>query len=125
MTTVRLPWPSRRSSPNASKQGAWRAKATAAKEYKATCAWECRVQNVAWMGLPEVDVTVVFHPPSARRMDLDNAVASVKQGLDAFAEAIGVDDGNWRSMTLERGKPIKGGAVIVTATPVDMSYLEG
>lgn len=125
MTTVRLPWPSRRSSPNASGQGAWRAKAAAARSYKATCAWECKVQQVVWINAPEVDVTVTFCPPSARRYDLDNALASVKQGCDAFAEAIGVDDGNWRSMTLERGKPVKGGAVIVTATALDVGCREG
>lgn len=119
MTTVQLPWPPRRSSPNASSQGAWRAKASAARSYKAECAWLCEAAKIGRMDADAVEVTVTFCPPSARRFDLDNALAGAKHALDAFAEAIGVDDARWQSMTLERGLPMRGGAVFVTATPVE------
>lgn len=117
MRMVELPWPPRRSSPNASRQGAWRGKAAAAKGYRNACAWTCEISNIGPMEADAVEVTVTFCPPSRRRYDLDNALASIKQGLDAFAAAIGVDDARWVSMTLERGLPVQGGAVFVTAVP--------
>jgi hypothetical protein len=42
-----------------------------------------------------------------------------KQGLDAFAEAIGVDDSKWQEMTLRRG--VKGGAGSIVVEVVDVA----
>ena len=125
MSTIRLPWPPAATSPNASGQGKWRRKADAARSYKATCARECLAARVEPMDADAVEVTVAFCPPSARRYDLDNALARAKQGLDAFAAAIGVDDSRWTSMTLERGQPMRGGAVFVTASAVEISARSG
>ena len=41
------------------------------------------------------------------------ADARAVQGLDAVAEAIAVDDSQWRRITLERGDACRDGAVIV------------
>jgi len=108
---IRLPWPPSKSSLNGS-QGDWRGKADAGKEYKATCAQECMAQRIRPMSAPVV-VHVTFYPPTARRYDLDNALARMKRGLDAVSEAIGVDDADWQSMHLHRGEKVKGGAVLV------------
>ena len=116
MTTVRLPWPPAKSSPNGS-QGDWRGKADAGRAYKDACWGACKEQRVQRMDVDAVDVTITFCPPTARAYDLDNALAKFKRGGDAFATAIGVDDARWSSMTLERGLPMRGGAVFVTATP--------
>src|SRR3546814_6926311 len=35
---------------------------------------------------------IEFYPPDKRRRDLDNMLASFKYGIDAVAEAMGVDD---------------------------------
>lgn len=110
---IRLPWPSTRQNPNASKQGSWRAKSEAAKTYKSACVSACDDQAVRPVLANEVAVEVTFCPPSLRKYDLDNRLASIKQGLDAVAEAIGVDDADWRSMALVRGKKVKGGCVLV------------
>ena len=114
---VVLPWPPTATSANASGQGRWRRKCDAARSYKATCAKLCMAGRVPFMDAPAVDVTVIFCPPRNGRFDLDNLLGRAKQGLDAFAEAIGVDDGQWRTMTLERGDKTAGGAVHVYATP--------
>ena len=116
--TIRLPWPPAKNKLNGS-QGDWRGKARAGRDYKAACAWECRAQMVDRVDADALEITIVFCPPDNRRRDLDGCLAQMKRGLDAFAEAIGVDDGRWRSMTLERGLPMRGGAVFVTATPVE------
>ena len=47
----------------------------------------------------------------------------MKHGLDAVAEAIGVDDADWRSMTLLRGEPSKNGGVIVEINPIHQEMI--
>lgn len=114
---VTLPWPPAAVSPNASGQGKWRDKANAARGYKRDCWALCKAAKLPRLECDSVEVSVIFQPPSARRYDLDNQLARVKQGLDAVAEAIGVDDSRWLSMTLERGDKTPGGAVHVYVTP--------
>jgi crossover junction endodeoxyribonuclease RusA len=112
MTIIRLPWPSTKLSPNKSGQGKWREKTQAASSYK----WECfaAIKDQKTPSLQSVGhVAVTFHPPSLRKYDLDNALARIKQGLDAVDDAIGVDDALWASMSLHRGHKVKGGCVIV------------
>lgn len=119
---VRFPWPPQAMSANGS-QGKWRAKASAAQAYKAACWALCKEARVARLDAPAVEVTVVFCPPRNGRFDLDNLLGRCKNGLDAFADAIGVDDGRWQSMTLERGPKEKGGAVYVHATPTTWQHV--
>jgi crossover junction endodeoxyribonuclease RusA len=61
-------------------------------------------------GSPHLRLT--FHPPDKRKRDLDNMLASVKSGLDGVSDAMGVDDSRW-SLTLRRGEPTPGGAVVI------------
>lgn len=122
---IRLPWPPAKTSPNASKQGDWRAKSGAAKAYKQTCAWECRIRQVRPVEADAVDVEITFCPPSLRRYDLDNLLARAKQGMDAVAEAIGVDDADWRSVRLVRGEKVRDGAVMVHVTPLRNIEIRG
>ena len=116
---IPLPWPPAKSSPNGS-QGDYRGKARAGRNYKADCGWICKAQAVQPFGpgVGGVHVEVTFHPPTARAYDLDNALARCKRGLDAVAEAIGVDDRDWLSVHLARGEKVKGGAVMVRVRPV-------
>lgn len=109
-----FPWPPAVLSPNGDKSH-WSKKAKAAREYKAQCWAACR--GILPMGADAVEVGVIFQPPTSHRYDLDNQVARIKQGLDAFAEAIGVDDARWTAMTLERGDKTPGGAIHVYAVP--------
>ncbi|WP_212525871.1 hypothetical protein [Actibacterium sp. MT2.3-13A] len=114
--SIRLPWPPSKASPNGS-QGDFRGKAAAGKSYKAECIKECWAQKVRRIRALGVRVEIVFHPPTARAYDLDNALAKAKRGLDAVAEAIGVDDADWTEMRLVRGEKVKGGALVVNVTP--------
>lgn len=112
VAVIKLPWPPAAMSPNGA-HGHWAGKSSAAKAYKLACWAVCKERDVRPVEASSVDVTVIFCPPSLRRYDLDNALARIKQGLDAVADAIGVDDGQWRSITLERGEKCKDGGVIV------------
>ena len=110
---VVLPWPPTALSANGS-QGDYHGKARAGRAYKADCAALCREKGRGLRRLSSVaNVSLTFCPPSGRRYDLDNMLKRMKHGLDAVAEAIGVDDAEWRSMTLLRGEPCKAGGVIV------------
>lgn len=109
---ITLPWPPKQSSPNGS-QGDWRGKADAGRGYKNQCLLECIAQKVQRMKGP-IEAHILFCPPSARRYDLDNALAKAKRGLDAVAERIGVDDADWHKITLQRGNKVARGQIVIT-----------
>ena len=121
---IRLPWPPKECAPNG-QHGHWSKKSSAAKSYKEACAWECKAQYVQPVVTDAIVVEVTFNPPSNRKYDLDNALARCKQGLDAVAEAIGVDDANWREMRLVRGEKVHNGAVLVHVKKADTYPLDG
>ena len=112
LAKIILPWPPSAMSPNGA-HGHWSAKSSAAKAHKLACWAMCKAQGVRPVEADAVDVSLIFYPPSRRAYDLDNALARIKQGLDAVAEAIGVDDSRWQAMHLERGERCKDGGVIV------------
>ncbi len=110
MTRVDLPWPPSKLSPNARLH--WKAKHRYRHAYRHTCSWACVEQKVRKIEAEAVTATITFCPPDNRRRDQDNMLASIKAGIDAIAEAIGVDDSRW-SLALRRGDPVKGGIVCV------------
>lgn len=115
VTLVKLPWPPTQTSPNAKSPGNWRKKSKAGKSYKATCAKECAAQYIRhmdWDG-QDIPVEIIYYPPSLRRIDWDNLANRCKQGFDAVAEAVGVDDSHWWPVTSIKGNKVAGGAVIV------------
>jgi crossover junction endodeoxyribonuclease RusA len=115
---VDLPWPPSSLRPNASSPGAWRRKQSAAKSYKADCAIVCRASGLARVNVQRAHLSMRFCPPDRRRRDLDNMLASVKQGIDAIAESIGIDDYHF-GFTLVRGEPVKGGKVMIEVVAID------
>lgn len=113
---IRLPWPPAKTSKNGS-QGDYRGKARAAKTYKQACAWECKAQGVTISDAEHATVRVTYCPPRNGRHDWDNLAGRCKQGFDAVAEAVGIDDGNWWPVISERGKKTPGGCVLVHVMP--------
>ena len=111
---VTIPWPPTETSSNASRQGAWRRKSEAAKKYKTDCAAMCLAQKVRPFDHEgDLPLRVIFCPPSNRRIDWDNASNRCKQGFDAVAEAIGIDDGRWWPVLVEKGPIVDGGKVVL------------
>lgn len=74
-----------------------------------------RPQMRGWNGAPDgpVMLDMAFCAPDKRRRDLDNLLAMTKQGIDAIAEILGIDDSRFE-YTLRRGDTVKHGAVVVT-----------
>lgn len=112
-----LPWPPSSLSPNGSQLDQC-SKREDARNYKAACVALLREKGVALRKLPDGArvrrVTLTYcPPPRVNRYDFDNMGKRMKQGLDALAEALGVDDGLWESLVQERGERCKGGAVMV------------
>ena len=62
-----------------------------------------------------LSVKITYHPPTDGRVDWDNISNRAKQGFDAVAQAIGVDDGRWWPVTLDRGDKVKGGRIVIEA----------
>jgi len=106
---ITLPWPPKELSPNA--RCHWAVKARAAKAYKIDCWATFARARKALRGKSAFAVT--FHPPSKRRHDLDNCLASVKVCIDALSDVTGIDDSEFQ-FTIAKGEPRKGGAVIIT-----------
>lgn len=117
MIAVSLPWPPSVLKPNG-QHGHWSTKSTAAKRYRADCRMLCIANGVRPVEIDRAHLTIRFCPPDNRRRDLDNMLASFKQGIDAISESIGVDDHRF-GFTLTRGEPVKGGAVQVTITEME------
>lgn len=110
--SVTLPWPDKVLSPNA--RSHFRVKAAAAKSYREAAHWLTRASRlrVEHPSLPCM-LHLRFCPPDKRARDLDNMLASVKAGLDGVADGLGVNDSLF-GLILQRGEPVKGGAVIVS-----------
>jgi crossover junction endodeoxyribonuclease RusA len=87
--TFDLPWPGPDLSPNARihHMAHYRAK----KQFKDECFYATKTARVALAGA-DYSLTLVFYPPTPRRRDRDNLLASMKAGLDGMAKALGVDD---------------------------------
>lgn len=107
---VELPYPHPDLSPNGRVNHF--ALARRKKAYRTGCGWECVSQGVKPITADRLNVTVTFRPPNRHHRDVDNALASIKSGLDALSDALGVDDSQWAIRPV-MGEPVKFGRVIV------------
>ena len=106
---IELPFPPSKLSPNSRVH--WRVKHQEAKTYKTMCMLLLLRHRKELIGRKAFALT--FRPPSARRADIDNMLASFKPGLDGLAGVCGVDDSEFE-LNIKKGKPIKGGQVVIT-----------
>ena len=84
---VELPYPHPDLSPNGRVNHF--ALARRKKAYRTGCGWECVTQGVKPITADRLNVTVTFRPPNRHHRDVDNALASIKSGLDALSDALG------------------------------------
>ena len=92
---IKLPWFGREVSPNF--RGHWAPISKAKKQHR----------ELAYIYTKNADIklteergfvllNIEFAPPSRRRIDLDNCIASCKAYFDGIADALGVDDSTFR-----------------------------
>lgn len=112
MLTVILPWPPSGLSPNARTH--WAALAKAKKSYREACAWTAKLHGASPIQADRLHLMLEFVPPSRRVFDLDNALASIKSGLDGLADVLGVDDSRWSLTIMKAPDGEIGGMVRVT-----------
>lgn len=110
---ILLPWPASALSPNA--RGHWSRRSRAAKAYRMQCFLFAKKAGLA-APAGRILLQLEFLPPTARRRDDDNLLASFKAGRDGLADALGIDDSLFVSQ-VQIGEVHPGGAVRVTLSP--------
>lgn len=105
MIKFELPYPPRVLSPNVRKH--WTAKCKAKQDYS----WA--VAAVLPKEIPDgIHLDITFHPPSKRRVDLDNCLASIKPAIDVMSKKWKIDDSIF-TYSLRKGGPVKGGKIVI------------
>lgn len=62
----------------------------------------------------KIRVELVFHPPMLkRRRDLQNLIGAAKYAVDGIADALGIDDSEFK-LAFDWGEPIDDGITVVT-----------
>ena len=96
MVVITLPWPPKQLSPNTTAH--WAVKNLHKQRYKQACYWlamEAGIRpNQKYKG--PFAVHMKFIPPTRRNRDEDNLIASMKAALDGIADAMGVNDTEFR-----------------------------
>ncbi len=112
-SVIELPWPHPALSPNS--RGHWGKKQRATKIAREYAFWAVKEAKI---GIAAGDVPILismtFHPKTANLPDADNCVASMKASLDGIAQALGMDDRDFRIAEPVIAAPVKGGKVLVT-----------
>ena len=113
---IEIPWPPRGLSPNARIHHMARAALVSA--YRKECAILLMYHTSPkerQYAREKVALTldVTFWHPTARKPDTDNMLASIKAGIDGVCQALHIDDGKFRRISLEVGGKRTGGAVIL------------
>jgi crossover junction endodeoxyribonuclease RusA len=89
-----LPWPHKSLQPNARVHRMQKAKY--AKEYRSTCYWLAKQAKPI-----KGHLLILFSPPTRQARDLDNCLAALKAGLDGIADAWGINDREFRPLTID------------------------
>jgi len=106
---ITLPWPPKELSPNSRTHRL--AKAKAAKAYRLAC-WAIARQSLIRLPQGRHALKLTFFPPTRQPRDLDNCLASIKSGLDGVADAWGINDRDFRPITIDLADAI-GGLILV------------
>jgi len=103
---IELPYPPRVLSPNVRKH--WSAKCKAKQNYS----WA--VAAALPKEIPQaVHLDITFHPPSKRKVDLDNCLSSLKPAIDIMSRKWKIDDSIF-TYSLRKGPPVKNGKVVIS-----------
>ena len=115
--SVALSWPPKELSPNYRGHWARVAKAKKVARQEAYISFlEAGARNLDWEG---ARLAVTFHPPGRYGYDEDGLMSRCKAIFDGIADAIGVNDRNFRYPEPTIAEPVKGGKVIIALSPAE------
>ena len=97
-----LPFPPKELSPNSRVHWAKKVKFKAAQR---TAGFYAAYPHRGKIPAGPIAIKFIFHPPTHRRMDLDNCLARLKAAADGIASGLGVDDNLFRPITCDMGEP--------------------
>ena len=102
MTTITLPWPDKRLTPNAKRRKHWRTYQPAIRDARAL-GWGRTLEAVPadrrqaiTAGDAKIEPVITFYPPDRRHRDDDGMIGSFKHARDGIADALGCDDRRFR-----------------------------
>ena len=108
---IELPWPSKDLSPNARIHYMKLAKEKA--KAKEVAFYICKQHGLKILGEGNIPLSIIFHPPTRARFDLDGLLSRCKAYLDGVSTAAGIDDVRFRPITIDFGDPVKDGKIIL------------
>lgn len=106
-----LSWPDKRLSPNSRVH--WSTLSKAKKKAKHDAYYLALEAGLGKINADRLSVKMTFYPPSRRRYDLDNLIASHKAALDGISRAVGIDDSKFDLVFSMAGAIEKNGMVKV------------
>lgn len=124
MLELQLPWPPAQLSPNARLHWAiaYRAKA----KYRDHCWAVVRAQTQQRLeDKRDYALELRFVPPDRRSYDRDNLIARMKAGIDGLADALLIDDKQFKTLTASVSADSVGGFVQVRITPISQGGQSG
>lgn len=111
---IRLPWPPK--ALHAHAKGHWKPKATATKKVRRDAYVMALGAGVA--RYPEAELEFSYCPPDRRKRDVHNVHHAMKPVIDGIADAMKVDDNDFRCVFPSKFQdPTKGGCVLVHIRP--------
>jgi Holliday junction resolvase RusA-like endonuclease len=111
--SVDLPFPPAELNPNRRNGRHWTSTHDVKKGYRAECLRRTHAAGASKSDADELALSVTFVQPDKRKRDRDNLLAAAKNGLDAVAEALGVDDQCFNPVTVRREYGSKPGCMRV------------
>lgn len=106
---ITLPWPPSILSPN--KIAHWAQKAKVKAKVKSDCFYIVKSLGLKIDHKDNIPLTIYFYPPTRRKYDIDNLLASCKSSLDGVAEALGVNDRRFRPITIDFRDVVENGKI--------------
>lgn len=107
------PWPPSILNPN--RVSHWAQKATVKAKTRMDAFYLTKTFPKPEFETNNIHLRIVFHPPTRRKYDVDNALAALKSTLDGIAEAWDVNDRRFRPITIEMSDIIvKNGCVKIS-----------
>ena len=101
---ISLPWPPNDLSPNSRTH--WATKTQSKKAQREAGYYFAYPFRAQFVGVTSrLPLRLVFYPPDARKYDLDGLLSRCKQSLDGVALCLGVNDVQFRPITIDMGEP--------------------